>query len=695
MIAALVSEVRRLIGPLASEAFTDRDIASSLAERLSGETFAEHDVSEFAEPSGSHWVTLKSGLHVYLSGDGLILKGPKHMQHVNVRDLGSRGEIAQHHGTSRPKGGATDRKEQKGEPKVETIPHSGHTQKTLTPHLPEQTEAIKGTETQRKLGEVDKMLAGAKQRAAEAKGQPHERQLQQSVSDLEALRKLMQDESGVPGGTVESQPTVEGSTVKPQTPQIAPEAAPSPEVAKPTQPPAATPQTAPASNPAERPPELPGGRQWTKQMGQEVVDHLSASSGAKLRMVGSVAMKGVSEHDIDVMADGPFDKPKMDAALEKMGFEYQGQSLLSPKEAAAAKKPFSKDAWSELHHYKQPGTGRQFELWSVLPKEQSQAATTSTQPVEQAAREHPHDSGHLDARDADRGEMGSFTPTPEESAKIKAEGDAARAKYQAKDREANAAQATKGKRQSEPFKPKRQPIALKPGESLIGSAPRGRPGGGENSNEETSPAGQAAAARLKSAAPQHGQAASPEGKSIGNSPIANKPASSNSPTSQAVPQGQSASPNVSSGNVSTTNKQGDANSPTPPTKLPQYTASGKTTQNVPTQHGTPAPWHETEPAQLRGSDKQIRYATAIRHKRLGEALSLAHRAVVDLTAKGDTKNAEAVGRAYQRLAGRAEAGDWVRDREINGGDMLRRTWKEAQNFSERHTPFPEPARKNW
>ncbi len=83
-----------------------------------------------------------------------------------------------------------------------------------------------------------------------------------------------------------------------------------------------------------------------------------------VKVIGSVARKGESEHDLDLMAPSKAAADSVKDKMEKQGFEWQGNSTLSPKEAQAYKGPktFDKNAWSIMDHYKD-AAGHNVEVW--------------------------------------------------------------------------------------------------------------------------------------------------------------------------------------------------------------------------------------------------------------------------------------------------------------------------------------------
>jgi hypothetical protein len=108
---------------------------------------------------------------------------------------------------------------------------------------------------------------------------------------------------------------------------------------------------------------------WTKVSAQQVLDAL----GSGFTLIGSVAKQGTSDHDLDVLRPGVHlwsgdPDPDIKRVLEGLGFNYVGQSVISPadKSGSGSRKTFGV-GWNELHHFEHPTTKQRIEVWSVLP----------------------------------------------------------------------------------------------------------------------------------------------------------------------------------------------------------------------------------------------------------------------------------------------------------------------------------------
>lgn len=119
---------------------------------------------------------------------------------------------------------------------------------------------------------------------------------------------------------------------------------------------------------AGRPGEV-GGSGWTTDTGNTLVKAL----GPGYQIVGSVAKSGSSAHDLDILRDGvhTFSGTNVDShvkrTLEALGFEYTGQSVLSPEDKAADKKgKVFGTGWSEIHHFEHSVTHAKIEVWTAL-----------------------------------------------------------------------------------------------------------------------------------------------------------------------------------------------------------------------------------------------------------------------------------------------------------------------------------------
>jgi len=84
-------------------------------------------------------------------------------------------------------------------------------------------------------------------------------------------------------------------------------------------------------------------------------------------IVGSVANKGVSEHDLDLLAHSKESSDKLREALPIRGFEWMGSNNISPQEVAQyqGNKYFQKDVWTIIDQYKNTSTGHKIEVWHI------------------------------------------------------------------------------------------------------------------------------------------------------------------------------------------------------------------------------------------------------------------------------------------------------------------------------------------
>ena len=87
--------------------------------------------------------------------------------------------------------------------------------------------------------------------------------------------------------------------------------------------------------------------------------------GDGVTIIGSVATKGESKHDLDLLAASKETAEAARVKLEGLGYEWMGNSTLSPKEAAAYKgtKTFEKGKWSVMDEYTHTDTGKHVEVW--------------------------------------------------------------------------------------------------------------------------------------------------------------------------------------------------------------------------------------------------------------------------------------------------------------------------------------------
>ena len=83
-----------------------------------------------------------------------------------------------------------------------------------------------------------------------------------------------------------------------------------------------------------------------------------------LKIVGSVAKRGKSLHDVDLLAASPEAAAKAKMALEARGFEWMGGGGVSPKEAARSGVNYGdKNQWSVNNVFQNKATGEKLEVW--------------------------------------------------------------------------------------------------------------------------------------------------------------------------------------------------------------------------------------------------------------------------------------------------------------------------------------------
>lgn len=107
-----------------------------------------------------------------------------------------------------------------------------------------------------------------------------------------------------------------------------------------------------------------GDRSWTSSDAKSLIDKLDTPD---LKVIGSVSTKGFSSNDLDLMSPDSTSRESIKPRLEKLGFEWQSKSVLSPKEAKQYKgsKTFTQGKWSEIDHYTHKDTGQKIDVWSI------------------------------------------------------------------------------------------------------------------------------------------------------------------------------------------------------------------------------------------------------------------------------------------------------------------------------------------
>lgn len=107
----------------------------------------------------------------------------------------------------------------------------------------------------------------------------------------------------------------------------------------------------------------PGPSLYTREGAQGLADHIGAE------VVGSVAKKGASTHDLDLKV-GEYNQAKIEAAMKAKGFEPVGSSIVSPKEIKASGKDFGTAGgdWARAHHFESTSEPRQkVDIWHSEP----------------------------------------------------------------------------------------------------------------------------------------------------------------------------------------------------------------------------------------------------------------------------------------------------------------------------------------
>jgi hypothetical protein len=101
----------------------------------------------------------------------------------------------------------------------------------------------------------------------------------------------------------------------------------------------------------------------TREGAQRLLDTLNVDG---LKNVGSVAIKGKSSHDLDMLASSKETAAEAREKLEANGFEWMGSGGVSPKEAArygGGKTYGDPRLWSVNDKYVHRGTGEKLDVW--------------------------------------------------------------------------------------------------------------------------------------------------------------------------------------------------------------------------------------------------------------------------------------------------------------------------------------------
>jgi hypothetical protein len=96
-------------------------------------------------------------------------------------------------------------------------------------------------------------------------------------------------------------------------------------------------------------------RYWNLEMAKAIADELGAT------IVGSVAIKGWSNHDLDLRIEDD-DIPWVNKILSKRGFVCQGSMVVSPQEAKESGKPYGK-GWQRAFTFIDPRNDKIIQVW--------------------------------------------------------------------------------------------------------------------------------------------------------------------------------------------------------------------------------------------------------------------------------------------------------------------------------------------
>jgi len=109
----------------------------------------------------------------------------------------------------------------------------------------------------------------------------------------------------------------------------------------------------------------------TQRGAQSLTDHLkSKMPDADISVVGSVAQKGESAHDLDLKISGTHDPQQLESALSEAGFRSTGSSVVTPKEVEASDKDFGGSGWKRAYHFESAAEPQQkIDVWVDLPND--------------------------------------------------------------------------------------------------------------------------------------------------------------------------------------------------------------------------------------------------------------------------------------------------------------------------------------
>jgi hypothetical protein len=96
------------------------------------------------------------------------------------------------------------------------------------------------------------------------------------------------------------------------------------------------------------------------------------SKGVETKLIGGIARRGLSTHDIDLLLTSPHTKQQVTAIFTELGWQSFGNSFVSPSEAAREKEREFHQGWSEILFFRK-GEGHQelhVDLWMTDPTPQ-------------------------------------------------------------------------------------------------------------------------------------------------------------------------------------------------------------------------------------------------------------------------------------------------------------------------------------
>lgn len=95
-------------------------------------------------------------------------------------------------------------------------------------------------------------------------------------------------------------------------------------------------------------------KSWTKSEGEPIAQKIGG------RIVGSVAIYGRSNYDLDIRVD-EYNATNVERVMAELGFECSGSSVVSPIEVRQSKKNFGK-GWQRVHIFINPN-GKRIDVW--------------------------------------------------------------------------------------------------------------------------------------------------------------------------------------------------------------------------------------------------------------------------------------------------------------------------------------------